>query len=97
MNRPSVLTNPSLLENEPSSLQEATNLSCSSPDTSFDRSMTSPGKLMQSNGQVDKDYLSQVLVKYLEYMATGEEKEAMTLERVLFTVLDLKNTDLKKL
>jgi len=26
-------------------------------------------------------------VKYLEYVAAGNEKEAMTLEKVLFTVL----------
>jgi hypothetical protein len=36
-----------------------------------------------------------VLVKYLQYVATGEDKEAITLEKVLFTVLDAKPVDLK--
>lgn len=49
------------------------------------------------SGQIDREYLRSVLIRYLEYMATGEEKEAMTLERVLFTVLDLKKADLKRL
>jgi hypothetical protein len=33
----------------------------------------------------------------LEYIATGEEKEAMTLEKVLFTVLNASSKDLESL
>ena len=37
----------------------------------------------------DTDYVRNILLKYLEYMASGEnEKEALTLEKVLFTVLN---------
>jgi len=46
---------------------------------------------------VDKDYLKNILVKYLEYLAKGNEKEAMTLEKVLFTVLDANPKDLSQL
>lgn len=51
---------------------------------------------MQNNKStdVDIDYLRNILIKYLEYIATGEEKEAMTLEKVLFTVLNANNRDL---
>ena len=39
-----------------------------------------------------------ILLKYLEYMASGEnEKEALTLEKVLFTVLNATQTDLASL
>lgn len=38
---------------------------------------------------LDVEYVRRILLKYLEYLATGEnEKEALTLEKVLFTVLD---------
>lgn len=38
---------------------------------------------------LDIDYVRNILLKYLEYMASGEnEKEALTLEKVLFTVLN---------
>jgi len=38
---------------------------------------------------LDVDYVRNILLKYLEYMASGEnEKEALTLEKVLFTVLN---------
>ena len=37
---------------------------------------------------LDRDYVRNILLKYLEYMACGEEKEALTLEKVLFTVLE---------
>jgi hypothetical protein len=38
---------------------------------------------------LDTDYVRNILLKYLEYMASGEnEKEALTLEKVLFTVLN---------
>ena len=36
----------------------------------------------------DKEYVKISLIKYLEYIAAGNEKEAMTLEKVLFTVLN---------
>lgn len=38
---------------------------------------------------LDRDYVRNILLKYLEYMASGEEKEALTLEKVLFTVLEV--------
>ena len=38
---------------------------------------------------LDRDYVRTILLKYLEYMATGNEKEALTLEKVLFTVLEV--------
>ena len=38
---------------------------------------------------LDVDYVRVTLLKYLEYMASGEnEREALTLEKVLFTVLN---------
>ena len=38
---------------------------------------------------LDVEYVRRILLKYLEYLATGEnEKEALTLEKVLFTVLN---------
>jgi hypothetical protein len=40
------------------------------------------------NSDVDSSYLKLTLIKYLEYMAQGNEKEALCLEKVLFTVLD---------
>lgn len=45
---------------------------------------------------LDKDYVRTTLLKYLEYMATGEEKEALTLEKVLFTVLEVSDDHRKK-
>lgn len=47
-----------------------------------------------STGSVDKDYIKNILIKYLEYITVGNEKEAMTLEKVLFTVLDANTKDL---
>ena len=46
---------------------------------------------------MDRDYVRNILLKYLEYMAAGEEKEALTLEKVLFSVLDASSQDLKSL
>ena len=47
---------------------------------------------------LDVDYVKNILLRYLEYMASGEnEKEALTLEKVLFTVLNANPTDLEKL
>jgi len=38
---------------------------------------------------LDVDYVRNILLRYLVYMASGEnEKEALTLEKVLFTVLN---------
>ena len=45
----------------------------------------------------DKQYIRITLIKYLEYMAAGNEKEAMTLEKVLFTVLSTSQKDLEGL
>jgi hypothetical protein len=36
---------------------------------------------------LNTDYIKNVFIKYLEYLANSNEKEAMTLEKVLFTVL----------
>jgi hypothetical protein len=38
-----------------------------------------------------------VFIKYLEYQASGNEKEAMTLEKVLFTVLKANDKDIEVL
>ena len=46
---------------------------------------------------VDFDYLRNIVIKYLEYIATGEEKEATTLEKVLFTVLNVSPKELENL
>ena len=47
---------------------------------------------------LDVDYVRNILLKYLEYMASGEnEKEALTLEKVLFTVLEASQQDLASL
>lgn len=43
---------------------------------------------------MDKMYLKGTLIKYLEYAAKGEEKEALTLEKVLFTILGATEQDL---
>lgn len=47
---------------------------------------------------LDVDYVRNILLKYLEYMASGEnEKMALTLEKVLFTVLNASPQDLASL
>ena len=46
---------------------------------------------------LDRDYVRNILLKYLEYMACGEEKEALTLEKVLFTVLEATPANLASL
>lgn len=55
----------------------------------INQSLQMQTKLLKASadGGVDKNYLRISLIKYLEYMAQGNEKEAMTLEKVLFTVL----------
>lgn len=50
-----------------------------------------------SSGEIDKQYIRITLLKYLEYMAAGNEKEAMTLEKVLFTVLSTEKQELLSL
>ena len=47
---------------------------------------------------LDVDYVRNILLKYLEYMASGEnEKMALTLEKVLFTVLNTSPEELASL
>lgn len=41
------------------------------------------------------DYLKNVFIKYLEYQANSDEKGAMTLEKVLFTVLKANEKDIE--
>lgn len=47
--------------------------------------------------QLNQDYVKNVFIKYLEYLANGNEKEAMTLEKVLFTVLKANDKDIELL
>lgn len=54
-------------------------------------------QITKKSSNVDKDYVKNILIKYLEYLASGEEKEAMTLEKVLFTVLSATTNDLSGL
>ena len=54
----------------------------------------------QSSTSIDETsraYIKNILVKYLEYQANGEEKEAMLMEKVLFTVLKVHEVDMKVL
>ena len=44
--------------------------------------------------QLNLDYIKNVLIRYLVYLAKGNMKEAMTLEKVLFTVLKVTAIDL---
>jgi hypothetical protein len=46
---------------------------------------------------LNTDYLKNVFIKYLEYMANGNEKEALTLEKVLFTVLQANERDVEQI
>lgn len=43
------------------------------------------------------DYVKNVFIKYLEYQANNNEKEAMTMEKVLFTVLKASDKDIDTL
>ncbi|TNV70592.1 hypothetical protein FGO68_gene4632 [Halteria grandinella] len=45
--------------------------------------------------QQQKDYIKNVFIKYLEYLANANEKEALTLEKVLFTVLQATDKDVE--
>ena len=41
----------------------------------------------QIQDKLNREYIKKCLFKYLEYQATGNEKEAILMEKVLFTVL----------
>lgn len=45
--------------------------------------------------QQQKDYIKNVFIKYLEYLANANEKEALTMEKVLFTVLQATDKDVE--
>lgn len=45
--------------------------------------------------QLNLDYIKNVFLKYLEYLANANEKEALTLEKVLFTVLQANDKDVE--
>ena len=49
------------------------------------------------NQRVSKEYLKNVLLKYLEAIAIGNEFETKILENVLFTVLDVSQNEIKYL
>jgi len=58
-------------------------------DSSPTKTSGGDGPLVMLPKGLDTDYVRNILLKYLEYMASGEnEKEALTLEKVLFTVLN---------
>jgi len=45
--------------------------------------------------QLNLDYIKNVFIKYLEYQASANEKEALTLEKVLFTALQAADKDVE--
>ena len=47
--------------------------------------------------QTSQAYLKNVLLKYLEYHANGEEKQQMMMEKVLFTILKVDEKEVKTL
>jgi len=54
----------------------------------------------KSGSQIDntsRAYIKNVLLKYLEYQADAQEKEAMMMEKVLFTVLKVVEADIENL
>lgn len=57
----------------------------------------SSGNPSQPQQKLNTDYIKNVFIKYLEYQASSNEKEAMTLEKVLFTVLQANERDLEAL
>jgi hypothetical protein len=61
------------------------------------RRVTGPDKDKISKETLNADYVKNVLFKYLEYQASYNEKEAMTMEKVLFTVLKASEKDIEKL
>jgi hypothetical protein len=70
---------------------------------SVDKRSTGSLKSAKSNSMstseipIDKSYLKVALIRYLEYAAKGEEKDALTMEKVLFTVLGATGLDLVEL
>ena len=55
------------------------------------------GSASQQNisNNISADYVKNILLKYLEFMATGENmKEALTIEKVLFSIVDATPEDL---
>jgi len=52
------------------------------------------GPNMNNGDKLDKDYIKNILFKYLEYQVAGELKQALTLEKVLFTVLQANELDI---
>ena len=60
--------------------------------------LTDTYDVLQLPRGLDVDYVRNILLKYLEYMASGDnEKMALTLEKVLFTVLNASPDDLASL
>ena len=49
------------------------------------------------NLKINNEYLKNVLLKYLEAIAIGNEFQTKILENVLFTILKVSNNDKKKL
>jgi hypothetical protein len=49
----------------------------------------------QSRIRENIDYIKNVFIRYLAYLASGEEKEAFLMEKVLFTVLKAENNDIE--
>ena len=44
---------------------------------------------------LNEEYIKKVFIKYLEYLANGNEKEAILMEKVLFTVLKANDKDIE--
>ena len=55
------------------------------------------GKNAPSLDQTSQAYLKNILLKYLEYNAHGEDKQSMMMEKVLFTILKVEQKDIKQL
>jgi hypothetical protein len=71
-------------------------------DSGYESSTTNP--ILKKHTEVEReklkehlniDYIKNVFIKYLEYQANNNEKEAMTLEKVLFTVLKANDKDIE--
>lgn len=50
---------------------------------------------LQTPQSLNSDYIKNVFIKYLEYQANGNEKEGLTLEKVLFTALSATEKDIE--
>jgi len=76
-------------------------------DDELDKAKSSPQKapafqnvplgpdLPPQGKQLNLDYIKNVFIKYLEYQANANEKEALTLEKVLFTALQAGDKDVE--